>query len=211
MVMKRARTEDAKDARRHRLIEAALDEFFDKGFSAARMEDIAGRAGLSKGTVYLYFDSKEALFNALIDTLARPNLERVTAIMKHAPSFHAAIDGVLGFAPVLIRESRLPRLLKVLVGDSQSFPELVSKYRADIIDQLLAALGELLAGAKARGEIEIEDPYLGARLVVAPVVLSGLWQAVFNTNGEADVDLETLFRMHGQALRAAFSAERRTQ
>ena len=75
--MRRARSEDAKDERRQLLLSAALDEFFERGFSAARIEDIAQRASLSKGTVYLYFDSKEALFLALIEDLATPNIEQI--------------------------------------------------------------------------------------------------------------------------------------
>ena len=63
-MMKRARSDEAKDERRAQLLDAALDEFFEKGFSAARMDDIARRAKLSKGTLYLYFDSKKAMFQA---------------------------------------------------------------------------------------------------------------------------------------------------
>ena len=68
--MQRARSEAAKDTRRQALLTAALDEFFERGFAAARMDDIARRAGFSKGTLYLYFDSKEALFASLIETFA---------------------------------------------------------------------------------------------------------------------------------------------
>ena len=69
-----------KDTRPAELLDAALDVFAEKGFAAARMEDIAARAGAAKGTLYLYFPSKEAVFEALVRTLIVPNLDRAEAV-----------------------------------------------------------------------------------------------------------------------------------
>ena len=80
--MQRARSQTDKDARRQLLLQAALDEFFERGFAAARMEDIARRVDLSKGTVYLYFKSKDDLFRALIEEHALPNLETIEMITR---------------------------------------------------------------------------------------------------------------------------------
>ena len=84
--MLRARSIEAKVDRQQALLSAALDTFFDYGFAASRMEEIASRAGVSKGALYLYFDSKEALFKALIEHHAIPNLERIEAIAAAAPT-----------------------------------------------------------------------------------------------------------------------------
>jgi AcrR family transcriptional regulator len=199
--VKRARTDEAKDARRQALLDAALEEFFDRGFSAARTHDIAQRAGLSKGTLYLYFDSKEAVFAELIESLTSPNLARIEEIAETATSVLDAIDRFTEFAPHLVRTSDLPRLLKVLIGDSQYFPDTLKGYREKVLDRVLGAIGSVLEAAKARGEIEIGDPHLAARLVIAPVVFSGLWQAMFSADPEAEVDLEALFREHARLLR----------
>ncbi|MEZ5954732.1 MAG: TetR/AcrR family transcriptional regulator [Hyphomonas sp.] len=198
--MLRARSDEAKDVRRQALLSAALDEFFEKGFAATRMSDIAKRAKLSKGALYLYFDSKVALFEALIESLAMPNLQHMRQIMNGASSVEEALNGFQTFAPMLVRHTDLPRLLKVLVGDSHTFPDLVSRYRKDLIEQVLAMVTALLERAKSAGEIEVENPTLTARLVIAPLILSAVWQAVFNRRGEAEVDLETLFRIHGQLM-----------
>lgn len=200
-MVKRARTDAARDARRHALLDAALDEFFERGFTAARTDDIARRAGFSKGTLYLYFPSKEALFNELVERLTSPNLAQLEQITATAPSLGIALDRFAAFAPQLIRTSDLPRLMKVLIGDSQGFPETVKSYRENVLDRVLAAIGAVLAAAKKRGEIDVGDPQLVARLVIAPVLFSGIWQAMFAADPDAQVDLESLFREHVELLR----------
>ncbi len=199
--MKRARTEEAKDARRQVLLDAALDEFFERGFTAARTHDIAERAGLSKGTLYLYFDSKEALFSELIESLTSPNLARIDEIAATSPSALDAIDRFTGFASHLVRTSDLPRLMKVLIGDSQHFPETMKRYREEVLERVLGAIGSVLEAAKSRGEIVVGDPHLTARLVIAPVLFSGIWQAMFGADPKAQVDLEALFGEHARLLR----------
>lgn len=203
--MKRARSESAKDARRLVLLDAALDAFYERGYSAARMEDIAGRARLSKGTLYLYFESKEDLFRALIDTFAVPNLETIETMMATASSFAAAIDGIAAFAPRLVRESHMPKLMKVLAGESHNFPQLIQGYRTDVLDRVLAAIAGLLERAHDAGEIRVDEPRLTARLVVAPLAMSMLWQAVFGRTEGESVDLESLFRTHALNLRRALA------
>lgn len=194
--MERARSVEAKDERRAALLNAALDEFFQNGFSASRIDDIAARANVSKGTLYLYFDSKEALFRALIEVLAMSNIREIERIAAEAPSVFDALNGVAAYAPDMIRNSSVPKLMKVLIGDSHSFPTIIADYRTQVLDRLLGALALLLSNAKARGEIETNDPALLARLVIAPMAFSGIWQAVFGNATSAAVDLEALFQMH---------------
>ncbi|KCZ46290.1 MULTISPECIES: TetR/AcrR family transcriptional regulator [unclassified Hyphomonas] len=196
--MRRARTDEAKDERRQALLAAALDEFFEKGFAATRMDDIAKRATLSKGTVYLYFESKESIFHGLVEALASPNLEIIERITHEAASLKEALHGIRMFAPNLIRETELPRLLKVLVGDSQLFPDTVRGYREELVDRVLSMITSLLRRADETGEAKIENPELTARLVMAPVIFSALWQGVFNQKSEAEVDLDQLFEIHEQ-------------
>jgi AcrR family transcriptional regulator len=198
--MRRARTDSAKDKRRQALLKAALDEFFEKGFAATRMDDIAGRAGLSKGTLYLYFGSKEELFQALMETLAFPNLEILERITGQAETMKEALHGIRQFAPFLISQTDMPRLMKVLIGDSQLFPHMVKAYREELIERVLSMIAALLRRANERGEVKITNPELTARLVMAPFVFSAVWQAVFNQQAEAEVDLDQLFAIHEQMM-----------
>lgn len=198
--MLRARSDDAKDQRRQALLDAALDEFFEKGFAATRMVDVARRAGLSKGALYLYFDSKEAMFKALIESLTSPKLEQLEQIADGAASIEQALAGLSAFAPAMIRQSDMPRLMKVVIGDSHLFPEIVQAYRVELIERVIGLVAGVLERAEARGEIEIDDPLLTARLVMAPIVLSGVWQAMFGRDPKAAIDLERLFRIHGELM-----------
>lgn len=202
-MMKRARSDEAKDERRSQLLYAALDEFFEKGFSAARMDDIARRAKLSKGTLYLYFDSKKAMFQELIDELAIPKIEGIEQIARSAPSIDEALDRFALLGPMLVRESKLPILMKILIGDSQTFPDILADYRKNVLERILAAVASLLEREAERGAITVEDPYLMARLVVAPAALSGIWQALFGQDKDVQIDLETLFRMHADNMKVA--------
>jgi AcrR family transcriptional regulator len=199
----RATTDRAKDERRQAILSAALDEFFERGFKAARMDDIARRAGLSKGALYLYFDTKEALFAALLDTIAVPSIERIEAILASAPSLADGIRALTAFAPQVIDRTPLPRVLKVVIADAGNFPALAEQYRRAVIDRGLAALSGLVARSPGQGAIAEGDPQLAARLIIAPVLLSAIWKVVFERPGEPPVDLDRLFHLHAGLLLGA--------
>jgi len=202
--MRRARTDEAKEDRRDAILAAALDEFFERGFTAAKMEDIARRADLSKGAVYLYFPSKDAVFEALIEAVVAPAVARIEAASASSPSALASLKTMAMLAPVLIRTSNMPKLMKVMIGDSRAFPDVVRRYRSEVLERLLGMVAAMLRRGMDAGELRRADPALAARLVVAPVALSAIWQVVFNQDGEAEVDLEALFAMHAGALERAF-------
>ena len=195
--MKRATTEAARDARREVILQAALNEFFESGFHAARMDDIARSAKLSKGAVYLYFDTKEALFNAIISSIAVPTVDRIEAVSQNAPSAVEAIHALCAMAPQMIRQSPLPKVIKILIGDGNRFPNVVARYRSEVAERALVALTDLLERSKASGEIAVAQPALMARLFVAPVLLSAIWQILFAMDDDAEaVDLDALFELH---------------
>ncbi|WP_416307591.1 TetR/AcrR family transcriptional regulator [Neptunicella sp. SCSIO 80796] len=198
--MQRARTAIAKDKRREVLLESALDEFFDKGFKAARMDDIAARADLTKGTLYLYFASKEALFNALVDNIAIPNVEVIEKITAVQQTSCQAIEQFCHMAPSLLTHSKLPKMMKILISDAGVFPELVERYRQQVIDRVLDAMTKVLEKGAKSGELRVDNPSLTARLVVAPVVLSAIWQVVFARTTDNQVDLCELFLTHQDIL-----------
>lgn len=204
--MQRARTDEAKEDRREAILGAALDEFFERGFTAAKMEDIARRAELSKGAVYLYFPSKDAVFEALIEAVVGPAVARIEAAAGSSPSALASLRAMAALAPVLIRTSNMPRLMKVMIGDCRAFPDVVRRYRVEVLERVLGMIAGALKRGMDAGEIRRSDPALTARLVVAPVALSAVWHVVFNQDGGAEVDLEGLFQLHAEALERALGA-----
>ena len=197
---RRARSEEAKDRRRQVILEAALNEFFESGFSASRMDDIATRAGFSKGTLYLYFDSKEELFVTLLQSLAIPNVERLEAVAETNLDVASALRALLTVAAHMVRESPLPRALKVMLAESGAFPEVIQTYREKVIDRVLAALARVLERAHDRGELVVDDPQLTARLVAAPIIFSAIWRVVFEQGEHDRVDLDALFALHAETL-----------
>ena len=164
------------------------------------MDDIAARAKLSKGTLYLYFDSKEALFTSLVETFAIPNIVMFEAAVQNAGGGVAAIRTFMKIAPSVIRESPLPKIAKILIADAPAFPEIVTAYREQVIERALGVIVSALCAAKEAGEIEIGDPRLTARLVIAPVLMSAIWRIVFEHDPAAKIDLDALFAEHEKML-----------
>lgn len=207
-MQQRARSEEAKDKRRQALLAAALDAFFERGFTATRMDDIAVRAGVSKGALYLYFKSKEALFQALVEAYALPNVERIEAAAAAAPNAKEAIAAFTLLAPHLVRTTAVPKIMKILIADAPAFPEIVNEYRRNLIERGLGVIENILSRAKETGELDIDNPQLTARLVIAPMVLSAIWHVTFERHDPAaKVDLESLFALHGKMLLRALAPE----
>lgn len=194
--MRRARSPERKEQRRQALLDAALDTFFLKGFALARMEDIAQAAGVSKGTIYLYFDSKEAIFKALVETIALPNLSQLQSLLEADIPLEAALDSLATLLPEIVSRTSLPKLAKILIADSQAFPDMVSYYREQVVDRVLLALTRLLERAQERGEIRRVNAALTARLVISPVLFSVIWKTVFEPVGRDSLNIESLLALH---------------
>lgn len=176
---------------------AALDEFYLNGFKAAQMAAVAQRVGISKGALYLYFSSKEEVFRQLIVLVAEPKMEMVEAFMQRASTAKEGLSHLLGVMPMLVRQSPLPKVLKVLLSDAFTFPAVVEHYRQSIIQRALTAISGLLERSKEAGEITIGDPDLTARLVVSPLVMSVVWTVVFEAgDAECNLDLDAFFHEH---------------
>lgn len=205
--MNRARTSHAKEQRRQALLDAALDEFFEKGYTAARMDDIASRAGVSKGTVYLYFKSKEQVFHGLINSIASPKIQELEAVLHSAGSAKEALQMLFRIMPMIVAHSPMPKLAKVLIGDCNGFPEVVCHYRQQVIDRGIGAITQLLEAGKRSGELQVVDADLTARLVIAPMIYAAIWRVVFEIGVDQPLNVEALFELHGSMIIKALSAD----
>jgi AcrR family transcriptional regulator len=186
---------------------AALEVFAEKGFAAARLEEIARRAGVSKGTLYLYFKDKEDLFRAVVRDTVAPN---VVAIR------HTAASTDLPFADV-VRALR-PRfagladavpigaMAKIVIGESRNFPELAKTYYDLVVSQAVAVISGLIERAQAKGEVRAGDPRLYAMTLVGPLLMGLLWRETLEPAGGAPIDLQKLARQHADAVLAGLLA-----
>lgn len=158
------------------ILDAALAEFLANGFDAARMDDVAARAGLSKAGVYLYFDSKTALLNALIDREVKPLARRVEAMMRagHADPV-ATLKLLAAFARGVISEPGMLAVPRLVISIATRFPDLARHYRTEVVERALGALAGLIAAGIEQGVFRPVDPVLAARMMAGPMIVEALW------------------------------------
>lgn len=170
-----------KDARPGELMSAALDVFAERGFAATRLEEVASRAGVSKGTVYLYFESKEALFKASVETAITPALEAAEALAAdtRTPPAEALRRFVFGWWQ-MVGSTRLAALPKLLVAESGNFPELSAWFHDNMIRRALRALAGIIEVGIKRGTFRPVEPFLAARIIFAPMFSYIVWRHAFS-------------------------------
>jgi AcrR family transcriptional regulator len=182
---------------------AALEVFAEKGFAAAKLDEIARRAGVSKGTLYLYFKDKEDLFRAVVRSAIAPNIEAITAVIAQAEAPFADVTRMFftGFAE---REARLPigAVAKMVIGESRNFPELARVWHDEIASKAISALAKFVERAQQRGEVRPGDPRLYAFSLMGPMVLGALWRATLVPAGGEPLDLGKLARQHAETVLA---------
>jgi AcrR family transcriptional regulator len=190
-----------KDARAPEILDAALACFAEKGFSGTRMDDIAARAGITKGTIYLYFDSKEALFKALARQSIGAQIDAVRAqiVASDAPSadlLRLVLTGMGEFA----RTSDRVVLPRVLLAEAGNFPELAEFWRREIIDRGLGLFETIIRRGVERGEFRNVEPGHAARICAAPFLVIVFWRTVFGQFDAAPYDYAGLIETHVQTL-----------
>jgi AcrR family transcriptional regulator len=202
------RWERRKDARAPEILDAALACFADKGFAATRMDDIAARAGITKGTIYLYFESKEAVFKALARQSIGAQLDDVRA--RVAASDSAAADLlrlVISTIGHFARTSDRVILPKLLLAEAGNFPELAEFWRREIIDRGLDVLETIIRRGVARGEFRDVPSQHAARLCVAPMLVLILWRTIFSQFDDEPYDYEGLIQTHLDTLLRGLTAD----
>ena len=166
-----------KEARPQELTAAALELFTERGFAATRLEDIASRAGVSKGTLYLYFDSKEALFEAVIREGIIPAMnEGRTMLEEHQGSASELLRCLLLGWWELLGESPLGGVPKLMVSEAGNFPKVAAFYRENVIDPGRALLREALQRGMDQGEFRPVDVGMAVDVIFAPILMLAVWR-----------------------------------
>lgn len=166
-----------KAARPSELTAAALELFVEKGFAATRLEDVAARAGVSKGTLYLYFDSKEALFKAVIQEGIVPALAEGEAIAaRHAGSAFDLLCQILDNWWVMVGETRLSGISKLMIAEARNFPEVAQFYYDQVMQRGRALIGTALERGMASGEFRRMNLNTCIDVVIAPMLMLNIWR-----------------------------------
>jgi AcrR family transcriptional regulator len=185
-----------KEARPAEILDAALDCFAERGFAATRMDDVAARAGVTKGTVYLYFESKEELFKALVRTELLPNIERLEAAASMPGPASTLIEGLLGIWAGHVYPSKVSVLPKLILSEAGNFPDLAKFYYEEAVQRALKLLRSVLRRGVETGEFRPIDVDHVAYCVIGPLLFSVLWRHSFGPLDKAPLDIAALCRAH---------------
>ena len=197
-VAQRGKTQSARAirsmARREAILHAALDEFSARGFAAARLDDVAKRAGVAKGTIYLHFRDKEALFQEIVRSLMGPFVGTLEGVFAAEVPLRAITDQIV---ELFIREvfgTRRKDIIRLIMTEGPRFPKLAEFYYREVLSRVLGAARTRLARGVERGEIHHAALARFPQLVAAPAMLAIIWTGLFDRFEPLDV--RELLRAH---------------
>ena len=163
--------ERRKEARPGELLDAARDLFVDKGFAATRAEEVAARAGVSKGTLFLYFPSKEELFKAVV----RENISgRFAEWNQEFDTFEGSTGDMVRHCFQIwwarIGATRASGITKLIISEARNFPDIAAFYHQEVIQPGETLIRKIIQRGIASGEFEIEDPDYAMFSIIAPMI-----------------------------------------
>ncbi|MFA5121241.1 TetR/AcrR family transcriptional regulator [Zavarzinia sp.] len=196
-----------KEARPAEMLEAALPVFLKKGFAAARIEDIAAAAGVTKGTVYLYFPSKQAIFEAVVRQAILPRIDMAEALVAGhrgpaAPLLARLIEELGG----RVVTTDLAHIAKLVIAEAGNFPEIARFYRREVIARGESLMSRVYALGVAGGEFPDLPIPIVTKLIIAPVLIAAIWRTTFAPVDDRPFDPIELIRAHARVLTAGLGA-----
>jgi AcrR family transcriptional regulator len=199
---KAAPAQDARVARREKrrvaILDAALEQFAARGFAATRLDDVARRARIAKGTIYLYFRDKESLFQELVRTMLSPLVGTIEAAPLSEVPIRAVVEMIVD---VFVREiygTRRKDVIRLIISEGPRFPKLAEVYYREVIAHVLPVLRARLSLAVERGELSSDALARFPQLLVAPALVAIIWNGLFGRL--APLDIRELMRAHLELL-----------
>ncbi len=191
-----ARWRRRKEARPAEILEAALACFQERGFARTRLEDVAARAGVTKGTIYLYFPSKEELFKALVRGQLLPNLERLEAALSEPGPAAALLERLCNVWAEDVVPSPVSVVPKLVIAEAGNFPELARFYLETVVHRGLRLIASVLHRGIASGEFRPVDVDHVVYCVIGPLLLSVLWKHSLGPHDDRPLDVQAVCRAH---------------
>jgi AcrR family transcriptional regulator len=174
-------------ARRNSILNAALDEFSARGFAAARLDDVAKRAGIAKGTIYLYFVDKESLFQELIRFKMGPVVGTLESVFAADLPIRVIAEQAI---EIFIREiygTHRKQVLRLIISEGPRFPTLAEFYYREVLSRILKGVRTILRRARARGELADDALVRFPQLLGAPGIIAIVWSGLFDRFEPLDV------------------------
>jgi AcrR family transcriptional regulator len=173
--------------RRNAILKAALDEFSERGFAAARLDDVARRASVAKGTIYLYFKDKEALFQELVRFQIGPVVGALEAVLASDLPLAVIVEHALDIFVREIYGTHRKQVLRLIISEGPRFPALAEFYYREVLAHILKAVRARLARAVERGEIAGDELVRFPQLLGAPGIVAIVWSDLFDRFEPLDV------------------------
>ncbi|MGI9233874.1 MAG: TetR/AcrR family transcriptional regulator [Woeseiaceae bacterium] len=202
--MNEPRYQRRKEDRPREITEAAFEVFAEKGYARARVEEVARRAGVSKGLTYLYFKTKEELFKAVIKSVVIRRIDSLlVAVEETQLSSEAFIRGPLLDFLKRVPGSPVAVVIRLLIAEGHRHPDLVDYYWENVVSKGLGAISDFVERGIERGEFRRTDATELPQLFLAPVMLSMIWKIVFAKRAlDTDKLIETQIEMILAQIRA---------
>lgn len=198
--MTKPRYQRRKQDRPDEIAAAAFEAFAEKGFTATRVEDVAKRAGVSKGLMYLYFKTKEELFKAVVKNVVVRRVDALRDTVETTElSSEAFIRGPLFQFMKRIPGSPIAVVIRLLIAEGHRHPDLVSYYYENVVSKGLAAVSHFVERGIERGEFRRNAISELPHLFLAPVMLGVIWRIIFT---EQELDTDKLIETHLDVLLA---------
>ncbi|OPH82470.1 TetR family transcriptional regulator [Nitrobacter vulgaris] len=180
--------------RRAAIIAAGLDEFTARGFAATRLDDVAKRAGVAKGTIYLHFKDKEALFQELVRTALVPLIGNLMTVPAAGGSVREILER---FAETFVRDvagTKRGDIVRLIMAEGTRFPSLADFYFREVVSRGLAGMRKLIEYGIERGEIRNARLADFPQIVIAPAMVAVMWQGLFGRH--APLDAVAMLKVH---------------
>lgn len=196
-----------KEARPGEILEAALTLFVEKGFVATKMEDIARKAGVTKGTPYLYFPNKEEIFKAVVREAMLPNLERAEQLSRaHTGDAFQLIEQVLVTWWEGVCLTQLCGICKLVIAEAGNFPELAQFFFHEVVERGQKLIEDAIQYGVDRGDFRQLDVHNTMRVLFAPALMSMIWEHSLGKCEQQPVDKERFFACYLEFLRHGLRA-----
>ncbi|SHN60504.1 TetR/AcrR family transcriptional regulator [Desulfovibrio litoralis] len=193
------------EAKRVAILNSALSEFIKKGFNTTRIEDIAKQAGVAKGTIYLYFNNKNTLFEEVIrqniklvlntlNTTIQTNELKAQQPEGHKTNAHELLQNIMLNILGTLQTTNAGDALRLLIREGLLFPELTAFYHQEFITPILNQYRYILKKAYDNKEIKVKELSDYPQILVAPLVFGIIWQTVFSN--KEPINLEEMLKVH---------------
>lgn len=179
------------------IVAAALEVFAERGFAAARLEEVARKAGVSKGALYLYFETKEDLFRAVVKETIAPNLQQVASLASIEAPFEPTVRAMFGMLSQRVAsDRRISGVVKLVIAESRNLPELARIWHENLINPALGLASRLIEAGQREGTVRTGDARYFAMGLMGPVLLGALWRETFEPIGAEPVQIDRLIVQH---------------